>query len=320
MAKAILLFSGGLDSTLALALLQRLGVEVVPLHFILPFWQEGKAVSLPPGLLQVQLGEEFWELVKHPKFGHGKNLNPCVDCHLNMIRRAKDLLPELSADFIATGEVLGQRPMSQHKPTLLRIEREAGAEGLVLRPLSAQLLDPTLPEIKGWVRREQLLGISGRSRKPQMELAAAWGITAYPSPGGGCLLTDPGYSRKLRDLMAADLLDAASSQWIRWGRYFSLTSGCKLMVARNESECGLLEAGLRAGDLRFTPLEVPGPTAVLRGACGESERTRAAAIVARYSDARGPTPIGVTHWPGPETLTLVPPALPAEALQAWHVG
>jgi tRNA U34 2-thiouridine synthase MnmA/TrmU len=175
--KAIVLYSGGLDSTLALILMQRLGIDTVPVSFLLPFrrMEEATRGKQPAGLKIVPLEEDYLAMLQAPRYGRGKHLNPCVDCHLFMLRRAKAMMPEVGADFVVTGDVLGQRPMSQHKPSLDLIARESGLGGLILRPLSARLLDPTIPEERGWVPRDQLLEIRGRGRKVQYELAQAWG-------------------------------------------------------------------------------------------------------------------------------------------------
>jgi tRNA-uridine 2-sulfurtransferase len=199
--KAISLISGGLDSTLATKVVMDLGVDVLAANFVSPFCQcsrkdgcrhEARFVSeqLNIPLRIVNATDDFLEMLKKPKHGYGSNMNPCIDCRILMLKKSKELMDEVGASFLITGEVLGQRPMSQRRDAMRTIEKEAGVTGLVLRPLSAKLLEPTIPEEKGWVDREKLLDISGRSRKPQMKMAEDFNIKDYPCPAGGCLLTD----------------------------------------------------------------------------------------------------------------------------------
>jgi len=217
----------------------------------------------------LQAGEDYLEEIKHPRFGTGKGLNPCVDCHIHMLRKAQVLADEIGARFLFTGEVLGQRPMSQHRQALGIVERFSGLEGKLLRPLSARCLEPTEAEIEGWVDRERLGEFNGRSRKPQMALAEQWGIREYPSPAGGCLLTEENFSRRLADLfehhpdcMIADVYP------LKVGRHFRTDRGAKVIVGRNHAE------NLRLQDLDVPGTHVrlagrPGPQVVLQGAGGE---------------------------------------------------
>jgi tRNA-uridine 2-sulfurtransferase len=294
MKRALALYSGGLDSTLAIALLQRAGVEVVPITFVTPFTNPlSKSGQLDKGaiiaktfqmeLQNIPLTEELIALIKNPKFGHGKNINPCIDCHLLMLRKTKDLMEKYQADFVVTGEVMGQRPMSQNKQSLDLIARNCGLEGLVVRPLSAQLLAPTIPQEKGWIAPEFLLDISGRSRKRQMVMAQEWNFTGFGTPAGGCLLTDPGYSRKLRVLLDSDMLDVPNCHWVQFGRFFNLAEKCKLVVARNQAECQELEKLVLAKDVVIRPgQDGKGPTALLRGEVTSEVINRALGIVAFY--------------------------------------
>jgi len=282
--KAIVLYSGGLDSTLALALLQRLGIETIPLTFQLPFTRprDIRPDAQPKGLQVVPLAGDYLELLRHPRHGRGKHLNPCVDCHLHMLQQARRLMPEWGADFVATGEVLGQRPMSQHRQSLDLISRESGLAGLLLRPLSAQLLEPTIPETKGWIPRSQLLGIRGRGRKIQFALAAEWGVREFGAPAGGCLMTDKSYCRRVERLIGAEMLTIPNMQWIRFGRFFDLGPEGKVMVARNQEECRALEELILPDDWVLRPGHGKGPTAILRGRRPEAVLPRAAAITAYY--------------------------------------
>ena len=210
--KAIALLSGGLDSTLAARVVMEQGVELEALNFVTVFCTctnrgatclaSQKAVeTLGIPLKVFNVSEEYLSVVKHPKHGYGRNMNPCIDCRIFMLMKTKTYMAESGASFIVTGEVLGQRPMSQRKDAMRLIEKEAGLEGLILRPLSAKVLQVTIPEKEGWVDREKLLRIQGRSRKPQIELAENYGIHDYPCPAGGCLLTDPGFAKRMKDLM-----------------------------------------------------------------------------------------------------------------------
>src|SRR4030067_1983115 len=210
--KAIALLSGGLDSTLAAKLVIEQGIELEALNFITVFCNctgrgetclaSQRAVeSLGIPLKVFNVSEEYLDIVKRPQHGYGSNMNPCIDCRIFMLKKAKDYMKEGSASFLVTAEVLGERPMSQRKDAMRLIEKEAGLEGVILRPLSAKLLPPSIPEKEGWIDRERLLNIQGRSRKTQIELAAFFGIQDYTCPAGGCLLTDPGFAKRIKDLM-----------------------------------------------------------------------------------------------------------------------
>lgn len=306
MKKALGLLSGGLDSILATRLVLEQGVEVVAVNFILPFTPAAEekqdyagavAERLGIPLVRVEAGEEYLEVVRSPKYGYGSGLNPCVDCRIFMLREAKRVAEseEVGADFVFTGDVLGERPMSQHRKALELEEKEAGLEGQVLRPLSARLLPTTIPEREGWVKRSGLLGIKGKSRKPQIALAKRFGLRRdeYPTPAGGCLLTYKEFAAKARDLFehrerengkGGGKVTRRDILLLRVGRHFRFGSS-KIIVGRNEEENKVL-AGLRsAGDFVF---EVPGcgsPTTLLVGSEEEEAVELAARLTARYSDA-----------------------------------
>ncbi len=201
--KALALFSGGLDSTLAIKLIKDQGVEVIALNFVSYFFggknerADKAAKDLGVQIEYIDFKEIHKEIVKNPPNGYGKNMNPCIDCHALMIKTAGELLKKYDASFIITGEVLGQRPMSQNSQALKRVEKISGMEGYLVRPLCAKLLPETIPEKNGWIDREKLQNLNGRGWTRQMELAAELGVVEYPSPEGGCLLTAPGYSRRL---------------------------------------------------------------------------------------------------------------------------
>lgn len=284
----MVLLSGGLDSALALRLLMEQGIEVIGVHFVSPFFRSPWAVEIAREwgvpLLEVDITDEILELLKAPPHGFGSQMNPCIDCHALMLRRARELMGKIGADFVATGEVLDERPMSQNKGALRIVEKESGLEGLLLRPLSAKLLPPTIPEKEGWVDREKLLDIRGRSRKKQMELAERFGIRDYPSPAGGCLLTDPQFAKRLKDLMENEGLKKEDVQLLKLGRHFRLRKGVKLVVGRNKGENEKLREFFRDGDVSLSPLSHRGPDALLRGEVGEADLELAGRIIARYSD------------------------------------
>jgi len=283
---AIALVSGGLDSILAAKVVEGLGIKVLPVHFQIPFCHRNKlSFNFGPGLKNIILGEDFLDVIRRPRHGFGANLNPCIDCKILMLKRAKVLMQELGAKFIVTGEVLAQRPMSQHRKALLTIEKESGLEGLLLRPLSAQLLEETIPEKEGWVDRAKLLRFNGRSRKPQVELAKSLNIQNYAQPAGGCLLTDPEFSKRLKDLITHKELNLANVELLKIGRHFRLTDQAKLVVSRDELEGLALEANALSSDLIFKPpQEICGPTALGRGKFDEQLILMANAIVSSYSD------------------------------------
>jgi tRNA U34 2-thiouridine synthase MnmA/TrmU len=297
--KAIALLSGGLDSTLAARLVLDQGIELEALNFMTVFCTctnkgatclaSQKAVeTLGIPLRVFNVSEEYLGVVRHPKHGYGSNMNPCIDCRIFMLKKAKAYMEESGGSFIITGEVLGQRPMSQRRDAMRLIEKEAGLEGLILRPLSAQFLPVTLPEREGWIDREKLLNIQGRSRKPQMKLAEQFNIRDYPCPAGGCLLTDPGFARRIRDLMEHRYdFSLNDVHLLKFGRHFRLSPTVKLVVGRNEEENQKIETFSQAGDVLLKTVRYPGPVSLLRGEADETERERAASITARYSKAKG---------------------------------
>ncbi|MEM2885959.1 MAG: hypothetical protein QXF24_07720 [Thermoproteota archaeon] len=292
--KALLLLSGGLDSAVAAKVVLQQGGRLEGVNFASPFSQRGKGSGDPAKLAEelgiklrvVPLFEECLEIVKNPKHGYGSNLNPCIDCRILMLKKAKACMEEAGASFLVTGEVLGQRPMSQRGEAFKLIDKEAGVEGLVLRPLSAKFLPPTKAEEEGWIDREALLSIKGKSRKKQLELARTYRISGYSCPSGGCLLTDPGFSKRLGDLLKHrpdPTLD--DIELLKVGRHFRLSAGAKLVVGRNKEENEKIRMLCGDGDLLF---EVPGfgcPVSIARGSVGEAEILASARIEARYSDA-----------------------------------
>ncbi len=315
--KAIALFSGGLDSCLALMLMHEQGVKMEALAFKTPFSPRGEALSegaaaqvlaeLEVPLSIEELDSGFLEMVAHPRHGRGRNMNPCIDCRILMLKKAKRRMQVSGAGFVVTGEVLGQRPLSQNSRALWLIERESGLAGLILRPLSARLLSPSIPEIKGIVDRMKLLAIHGRSRKEQLSLARQRGLKNLPTPAGGCLLTDPAYSRRVRDLLEhAGEIPAHAAAAIRFGRYIRLGGSAFLVVGRNQRDNAELEALKRPEDWRFAPLNCPGPVALGIGRFGEEELCEVCTIVARYCDPpdEGEVKIAVHSDQGAEERTV----------------
>ncbi|MCD6100032.1 MAG: hypothetical protein J7K33_05550, partial [Candidatus Marinimicrobia bacterium] len=234
------LFSGGLDSLLAVKIVELAGVEVIPVFFSSPFFGPEKAIKTARNnnlnLVIVELGEEYLEVVKNPKYGYGKYMNPCIDCHAFMFRKLGGMLEKYEADFLISGEVLGQRPMSQVLPSLNAVRKLSGYYDLIVRPLSQKLLPDTLPIRKGWISKDRLYDIRGRNRKRQFELAEKFGIEKYPSPAGGCLLTNPGFVQRLRDLLEHDMFDIENIELLKVGRHFRISKSIKLVLGRNKFE------------------------------------------------------------------------------------
>jgi tRNA-specific 2-thiouridylase len=288
--KALCVFSGGLDSILAAEIIRAQDINVLALFFETPFFSSKKArksafsVNLP--LKVIDITDRHLEVVRNPRHGYGGNMNPCIDCHALMFRMAGEMLEQEDARFVLTGEVLGQRPMSQNRQSLSLIAAESGLGGLLLRPLSARHLPITIPEEKGWVDRERLMNFHGRSRKPQMELAHRLKIREYPSPAGGCLLTDEIFSRRLKDLLFHhDKLERRQMELLKFGRHFRIGAQTKLVVGRNMAENKEILTLSGDGDLILTVSSVPGPTAVLSGTITDALVNLAVAITISYSDA-----------------------------------
>ncbi len=325
--KAIALLSGGLDSTLAAKVVMEQGVELEALNFMTVFCTctnrgatclaSQKAVeTLGIPLRVFNVSEEYLSVVKHPKHGYGSNMNPCIDCRIFMLKKTKAYMAKSGAAFIVTGEVLGQRPMSQRKDAMRLIEKDAELEGLILRPLSAKVLQVTIPEKEGWVDREKLLRIQGRSRKPQIELAEHYGLRDYPCPAGGCLLTDPGFARRIKDLMANHPdFSLNDVHLLKMGRHFRFSHGVKLVVGRNEEDNQKIQTFAREQDILLKVSGFPGPLSLLRGESEEEDVKRAAAITAYYSKGKNLGKVEVTYkriGEGRYESLLIPPILRRE--------
>lgn len=284
--KALALLSGGLDSVLAAKIVKDMGVEVIGINFTTPFLPQPdtlkkQAEQLGIKIKTIHLGKEYLIMLKHPKHGYGSAMNPCIDCHIFFLKQAKKLLKPLKADFIITGEVMGQRPMSQQKKELLTVEKESGLKGKLLRPLSAKFLEPTEAEKK--IDRSRLLDIQGRSRKIQLGLAGKYKITAFQTPAGGCILTNIEYANKLKDLIKHNkLITEEDISLLKIGRHFRYKNS-KIIVGRNHEENQQLTKLKSKKDILLEPLSIPGPTTLIQNPTEESILL-ASGITARYSD------------------------------------
>lgn len=317
--RAIALFSGGLDSILAFKVIADQGIAVSGITFETPFFSAAKArltaerIGLPLAVLDIT--EEHLQMLHAPRYGYGRNMNPCIDCHTLMLRIAGRRMQEEGADFVFTGEVLGERPMSQGKQSLYVVAKNSGYADRILRPLSARLLPETEPERSGKVDRSRLCDIQGRGRKRQMEMAAQYGITSYPPPAGGCLLTDPIYSRRLRDLFDHHRdYEIRDIDLLKVGRHLRLDEKTKAIVGRNAADNETIERLAKRGDALIRIDSFPGPTVLVPGGGDERTRFLAAGICARYCD--GPSDrelVASCIRDGNATSLRIRAAIPAEA-------
>jgi len=292
--KAIALFSGGLDSCLAIKIIQNMGIEVEAVNINTGFesnlqkeeYLKKTAEELGVNFTSIDTREQFLnEILFSPKYGYGKNFNPCIDCHANMINVAYNYMKEVRAKFIISGEVLGQRPMSQKLDGLNKMQKLVKEPEIVVRPLSAKLLPPTLPEIKGWIDREKMYDISGRERKIQMELAEKFGLKNYESPAGGCLLTDRNFSNRLRDFIKTRKLEVADIDILKVGRHFNINDK-KVIISRNKDENPILKAYNGDKFLKMFPIGVPGPVGLIESGSDEETKKLAAKILLTYTKAK----------------------------------
>lgn len=330
--KAVALLSGGLDSALAACVTRELGFELVGLNLATGFCTgqgrcdtvlaQAQTLGIPLRLLDV--AEEYLPVVLNPRFGRGSGMNPCLDCRIFMIQKAGEVMREEGASFVITGEVLGQRPMSQHRRALELVARESGLGERLVRPLSGRLLGPTFPERMGWVRREDWLDIQGRSRRRQLSLAHKYGLAHFTQPAGGCcILLERAYAARLKDALntRGPNLTRDDLALLRIGRHFRLSPGVRVIVGRSEMENAALEA-LAGGRLLLTSPDVPGPSALVEGSPSPEEVFLAAQLTARYSDAPQGGLIrillqkdGVT-----QELWITPLAKEDPQLERWRIG
>lgn len=304
--KAIALFSGGLDSILAAKIIIDQGIEVIGVNFIMEFASKdldnhkkqiietARQINITPEIIDIS--EEFLEVLKNPSYGFGANINPCIDCKILMLSKARELAKERAASFVITGEVLGERPMSQRKDALNAIKRKSGLDGYLLRPLSAKLLEETIPEKEGIVDRNKLLEINGRSRKPQLELAQKLGINKYFTPAGGCLLTDPGYSRRLKDLMAHGKLSFDDIKLLKFGRHFRFGDSAKFILGKDEKDNKWLATHKAKDDIMFKADGFPGPIGILRGGHDEKAIKKAASFLIGHTKKKEEMEAVVKYW------------------------
>jgi len=324
--KAVGMLSGGLDSTLAVRIMLNQGIEVTALHFRTGFsyFERNRAAGRRPvgpsdaeraarvlgvSLEVIDVSDEYVPIVLHPRFGYGSGMNPCVDCRIFLLRQAKAWMEAHDHHFVFTGEVSGQRPKSQMRPTLNTVERESGLQGYLLRPLSAKLLKPTVPEQLGWVDREKLYRISGRGRKEQIALAVEFGITDYAQPSGGCCyLIHQTYSRRLRDFLDREgelALTGGHVQLLAVGRHLRLPSGRKVVIGRHQRENDYIRTCGVEGVL-LTTLDHPGPTTLVPGDPVPEEIELAARITAGYSDGQGEPVVRVEVRGGSAPVEVLP--------------
>ncbi|MCX7822159.1 MAG: tRNA 4-thiouridine(8) synthase ThiI [Syntrophobacterales bacterium] len=313
--KAIGLISGGLDSLIAAKLIQDQGIEVIGITFSSPFWDYrrtlaiGEKAGIP--MKVIDMGEEHFGIVKNPTYGYGSYMNPCIDCHALMIKKAAEVMEETGASFIFTGEVVGQRPMSQRKEALRIIEKLSGYEGKILRPLSALLLPESEPEKQGLVDRSRLLGIGGRGRKEQLSLAKYYGIMEYDTPGGGCLLTKEGYAKKLKVLLSLfPNAHVRHAEILKYGRLFVIQEKFCLVVGRHSEDNAAISTMAKEEEAIFYCKKIPGPVGILlnlRDHLSESVVQEAALILASLSDAERGHQVEVSfrHLGRSDTITVI---------------
>jgi len=298
--RCISLFSGGLDSMISVKLIKEQNIDVTALFIDTGFGStkdnrdilKKRADIVGADFEIINIRDSFIkEILFSPKYGYGKNFNPCIDCHANMIRVAKALMPEYDASFIITGEVLAQRPMSQRKDALIQVKKLANdlEENLLLRPLSAKLLEPTKPELEGWVDREKLLCISGRNREVQLKLAKEYGFEDYESPGGGCLLTDERFSNKLRDFIKYEKLEAQDIELLKVGRHLRLRDGIKLIIGRNEQENKKIKEAENSKMISVDVADIPSPFSKITKTATDEDKHLAAKIILTFTKAKKDT-------------------------------
>jgi len=330
--RVIAAYSGGLDSILAAVFMKRLGFDVLLLHVQHLFSTNeagrerlraaAERAGLP--LRVVDASEQHLEMIRRPKHGYGQGMNPCIDCRIFMLKIAKRVMEEEGAQFVVTGEVLGQRPKSQHLKALLQAAEESGLDDRLLRPLCARHLPDTLPVEEGWIQRDQLLSIHGRSRHEQMRLAEEFGVSDYPQPAGGCVLIEKTYSKRVQDAfehLGKDEVGLTQFRLFRYGRHFRIAEDVKIIVGRNQEENEKLE-GLSQGRLRIDPLDVMGPTTLVEGDPSEEQLQVCCSLAARYCDHEAGVEVRlqVVSQEGERVLSVVPLAVDDPRILEWRIG
>jgi len=301
--KAVGLISGGLDSTLAAKVVKDLGVDVYGVYFAMPWGCCNKTKAMEAAqhigikFVLMQLDERYLEIVRHPAHGYGSALNPCVDCRIHMFSRAAQFMKHIGGEFIFTGEVLGQRPMSQKRHSMRLVEQGVGLEGRLLRPLSAQLLEPTIPEMEGLIDRAKLLKMNGRTRKPQIQLAEDLGVSQYTQPAGGCLLTDPNFARRMKDTLQYGYRNFRETVALQWGRHLRINEKFRIILGRREDENSSLARYAHQDDFIMQLGDEMGPTLILKGYDPDDEiLSMAAGIIQWFSRFRKDKPKQVKYW------------------------
>lgn len=289
--KALAIFSGGLDSILASLVIRNTGIDVLAVFFETPFFSSKRArnsaehINMP--IRVIDITDRHLNVVKNPKYGYGGNMNPCIDCHALMFRAAGEMMEKEGADFLVSGEVLGQRPMSQNRQSLSVVEKESGYKGYIVRPLSAGLLPRTIPEEKGWIRREDFLKLSGRSRKPQITMAHNLGITDFPAPAGGCMLTDKIFSNRLKDLFSFNPeFIIKDIELLKLGRHFRISPSAKITVGRDMEENMKIFNLAHNENLIVQTVSVPGPVTLASGKITPEIEKTATELTASYSSGK----------------------------------
>lgn len=323
--RALGLSSGGLDSILSALVLRDQGIEVAWVSFETPFFTADKArkaarsTGIP--LTVRDITPTYLEMLKNPHCGYGQHMNPCLDCHALMFRLAGEMMEGEGFDFLFSGEVMGQRPMSQTRSSLRYVEKNSGFEGLIVRPLSAQRLPETIPEKNGWIRREALHGISGRSRKPQIALAEQFHVVDYPNPAGGCLLTDKNYSARLKDLFDhTDSFTEGDLHLLKHGRHLRITPRIKIIAGRDQRDNEAILRRCDPGrDTLIRTLDVPGPVVLVCGPASRDDLLTAAAVCVGFSKAPLHTAreVSITRPGGVETVKLQ--GLSPEEMRRWAI-
>jgi len=318
------LLSGGLDSILAVKVIQEQGIEVIGIVFETPFFSAQNAIKtaeeLGIKLIVKDITKEHLEMLKNPKYGFGANMNPCIDCHALMVREAGKIMEDEEYHFIFTGEVVNERPMSQNKKALKLVANLSGYQDFLLRPLSAKLLPETKAEKYGLIDRRRLLNIQGRSRKFQLHLVKKYGIKEFPTPGGGCLLTDPIFSKKLKELFEnTEDYSIRDIELLKLGRHFRI-QGKKVIIGRNKEENQKLKEMAIGKDVVLSAEHVPGPIALICDSVSKRIIKKAAGICARFSDAKNEKKLPVIYRLGKKNEEITPEAITQEKMDALRIN